>query len=423
MNERKTICLATNWYPTRENPFVGSFFREQALALSDRFDFVVVRYEEKKTPDPVYWLKCLTGKAFHVEQTEQEGNITVYDITGHLPAGLWLYNKLYGVLKHSDAPGAGKLEAPAWVKARENLLRKIFAKFPRKLHLVYSVSAQTEASKARAIAKAVGTGYVLAEHGPFPWPGSVLRETERQALEEADAFLAISYDKVRQVMLQNIRPRKICYVGNLVDEEKFPLGTGSGGEKTFIMVAAHSFYKNYSLFIDIFDRLTQLTDVPFRVMIVGYNANKGYSVAADELERKIASSRFADRTEMIPAVSRDEIHKLYDRADAFVMTSVQEGMPVSALEAGCCGLPIFSTMCGGVEDYVDDSVGRILNIVDAEGFANALKAYLEGNITFDRAHIRDHVVSRYGRTAFTDNMADVFYYAMDSKKGENECRL
>jgi glycosyltransferase involved in cell wall biosynthesis len=90
------------------------------------------------------------------------------------------------------------------------------------------------------------------------------------------------------------------------------------------------------------------------------------------------------------------------------MTSVQEGMPVSALEAACCGLPIFSTRCGGVEDYVDDSMGRIHGIVDAEGFAQSLKAYLEGELVYDPAHIRQSVVSRFGRAAFTDNMSAVF---------------
>ncbi len=407
--EKKTVCLVTNWYPTQENPHVGSFFKEQAFALAEDFDFVVLHYQEKfKTLDPLYWLRCLTGKTFSVKKTNVEMNTREYTVTGYLPLTGFVYNKFYGLFKRSHSPGAGKLEAPGWQKKQAKLLEKIVKAFPERFDLVYCVSAQTEAAKAKWIAGAAGTPFVAAEHAPFPWPGSKLVETQRQALLEADAFLAISYDKVRQVMLQNISPRQICYVGNLVDEEQFPLGNGSGGDKTFVMVAAHSFYKNYPLFIDIFNRLTRITDVPFRVMIVGYNANKGYSFDAEVLEQKIQASRFADRTEMIPAVSRADIHKVYGRADAFVMTSVQEGMPVSALEAGCCGLPIFSTRCGGVEDYVDETIGRIHGIVDAEGFANTLKDYLEGRLVYDAAHIRESIVNRFGKAAFVENMTAVF---------------
>ena len=111
---------------------------------------------------------------------------------------------------------------------------------------------------------------------------------------------------------------------------------------------------------------------------------------------------------MIPEISHDRIHELYARADAFIMTSIQEGQPVSAMEAGCCGLPIFSTMCGGVEDYVTEDIGRIYPIMDCEGFAAGLKDFLEGNIQFDNRHIRETVVGKFGKRAFVENFTRVF---------------
>ena len=123
---------------------------------------------------------------------------------------------------------------------------------------------------------------------------------------------------------------------------------------------------------------------------------------------------------MIPEVPHEEICDVYNKADAFVMTSIQEGQPVSAMEAACCGLPIFSTRCGGVEDYVDDSVGRIYAITDIEGMANGLKDYLEGKIVFDAAHIRDNVISQFGREAFTNNFKNVMSEAIEEVQDKNE---
>lgn len=421
MKNKRTICLVTNWYPTKENPFFGSFFKEQAFAMAEQFRFVVVHYWENPTvPDPVYWLRRLGNKHFSVEKVNEEQNTVEYTIHAQIPLLLTLLRKADVFLKQlRQKPST---ESKLYAKHRQKLLDQIFgAAFPETFDLLYGVSAQTESSLLMKLSRATGKPYVLAEHAPFPWPGTVIREFEKEGLRNADAFLAISYDKIRQVLLQDIQLKRIAYVGNMVDEDRFLPSTGSGHEKTFLMVAAHSFYKHYDLFIQVFNRLTQITDAPFKVMVVGYNANKGYSKNADVLEQKLRNSLFASHLELIPAVSREDIPQVYARTDAFVMTSIQEGMPVSALEAACCGLPIFSTMCGGVEDYVDDTMGRIFKIVDSESFAQSLKAYLEGNITFDNAHIRQQIIDRFGKKAFTENLANVFNEIIDLHQEADEC--
>ena len=156
------------------------------------------------------------------------------------------------------------------------------------------------------------------------------------------------------------------------------------------------------------DRLTEITSIPFRVMIVGYAANKGYSQNKEEFERKIQNSSFSDRAELIPEAPHERIVEYLHKADAFVMTSIQEGQPVSAMEAACCGLPVFSTRCGGVEDYITEETGRLFPITDVEGFAEALKQFLEGDISFDSRIIRKRISDRYGRDAFVRNMTNAF---------------
>ena len=99
------------------------------------------------------------------------------------------------------------------------------------------------------------------------------------------------------------------------------------------------------------------------------------------------------------------------------MTSIQEGQPVSAMEAGCCGLPIFSTMCGGVEDYVTEDIGRIYPIMDCEGFAAGLKDFLEGKIQFDNRHIRETVVGKFGKRAFVENFTRVLQDVIETRGG------
>ena len=143
-------------------------------------------------------------------------------------------------------------------------------------------------------------------------------------------------------------------------------------------------------------------------MIVGYASNKGYSQNPQYLENRIRGSKFSKCAVLIPEVPHEDIQKLYGEADAFVMTSIQEGFPVSAIEAACCGLPIFSTCCGGVEDYVTEKIGRILPIWDADAFAQTLKEYLEEKIIFDKNYIRERIVELYGREAFIKKFVECF---------------
>lgn len=419
---KKRICLITNWYPTKENPYAGGFFKEQAFAMQDSFDYLVLHvHEHKRLLLTQYLLRKLRGRDVEVFRVNEEKNTVEYDIHLYYPLYLVLFErlyKLYLIIRGGWPMEIGQRSSPLYRRCRKRRLEKaVVRKLKEPFDVLYCVDAQNESSTLQMISEVTHVPYVVSEHAPCPWPGTVLTDAEHAAMEKADLFLAISQDKIRQVMMQNVKPKRIAYVGNMVDEEQFALAPRKNDVKTFLIVAANSFYKNYDLFLAIMNRLTEITDVPFKVMIVGYAANKGYSQNAEQLEAEIRNSAFARNAELIPEISHDKIHELYARADAFVMTSIQEGQPVSAMEAGCCGLPIFSTMCGGVEDYVTEDIGRIYPIMDCEGFARGLKDFLEGNIQFDNRHIRDVVVGRFGKRAFVENFTRVFNDVMETEGG------
>lgn len=418
-NVKRKICLITNWYPTKENPYQGIFFKEQAFALEDYFDFIVVHYNEKRK-DTILKniIRKMRDESVLVQKMQEEKNIVEYNIEAYFPKYKKYTDKLSPFLKRHFQRISRKALKPddlnAVQKRRKETITKIFQSyFSDQIDVFYCVDAQSESFILQCAAEALGKPYIVSEHAPFPNVGNIIPYYEKKAMEEAALFMAISYDKIRQILMQNIKPKKIGYVGNMVNESQFLMKTGKNKIKTFIMVAANSFYKNYDLFVEVFEKLTEITEIPFKVMIVGYGANKGYSKNVDELEKKIRDSKFGNYVELIPEVNHDKIQDVYARADAFVMTSIQEGMPVSALEAGCCGLPIFSTMCGGVEDYVDEKLGRIYGIIDSESFANGLKDYLEGKISFDNNYIRNYIIENYGKKAFTERMAELINSVID----------
>jgi len=419
--ERKKIALITNWYPTKSNPYQGCFFKEQVFALEEKFDFCVIHITKCKRCLLIqYFIAWLMRKHIQIERVNEERNTVEYNVTIYYTIYVLIADILKNVyekyIKRTVIEGVGRFISQFHIKSKKKKLKKIFTEMLLEdIDLLYAISAQTESSTLQYISEILGKPYIVAEHGPFPWPGSVLSDAERNAIMNADLFLAISYDKIRQVMMQNIHLRRIRYVGNMVDETQFYIKKEEKEVPTFIIVAAYSFYKNYSLFIRIFETLTEITTEEFRIMIVGYGANKGYSKNAEEFEDRIRNSQFRDKAVLIPEVAHDKMNDIYNKADVFVMTSIQEGMPVSALEAACCGLPIFTTMCGGVEDYINDNIGRVYKIIDYKAFANGLKDYLEKRIVFDVEYIRKYIISKFGKDVYVKNMTEAMENILEEK--------
>lgn len=73
----------------------------------------------------------------------------------------------------------------------------------------------------------------------------------------------------------------------------------------------------------------------------------------------------------------DEIRVRLATADAFVLPSRYEGMSNAALEAMETGLPLLLTRCGGIDTYIDDSVGWVCEPEDPEQLFAALCKLLD----------------------------------------------
>lgn len=419
---KPTILMLPSWYPTSENPFVGSFFREQALVMQENFNFVVltVRYKGE--------LACVRAvkNLFHIpvkpnlKFVQDDNGLQEYCLTIRTPRFIiWdlLVQKFNSYVKKQRLPmGIGRIENHAIKNARISAI--LYLKKNNLLptfDCIYSLTSQDIANLGNDFARMYKVPHVTAEHAPFPNPGQVLSDSIAEAIEKADAFLAISNDKIRQVLLQNIKINPV-WVGNYCDESRFRPSVENHTTPTILIVGASSYIKNFPLFIRAMEELKQIATKDFKIMIAGYNANKEYSQSPKDLEELVRCSSVRDNITMIESVSREDMPALYNACDIFVMTSIQEGMPVSALEACMSGLPVITTRCGGVEDYIDDSMGRIVSITDYRGIAEACNQILNGEIEFDRKHIREKTINIFGKEAFVSRISNVFFSVIEKNK-------
>jgi glycosyltransferase involved in cell wall biosynthesis len=76
---------------------------------------------------------------------------------------------------------------------------------------------------------------------------------------------------------------------------------------------------------------------------------------------------------------QSDIEKVLAAADLVVLTSDNEGTPLSLIQAGMAGLPVVTTRVGSVPEVVSDGVTGIITSLDIQEIADALEALVNSN--------------------------------------------
>lgn len=108
---------------------------------------------------------------------------------------------------------------------------------------------------------------------------------------------------------------------------------------------------------------------------------------------------------------RRDVPALLARADAFVLSSLWEGMPMAAVEAMAAGVPVVATHVGGTADAVEDQVtGMLVPPADPGALASALRTLLTDRTRAQQlaetAHLR--VRRRFSRDAMVAATRQVY---------------
>lgn len=132
--------------------------------------------------------------------------------------------------------------------------------------------------------------------------------------------------------------------------------------------------KNHALFLEALAALAPQLQQPVRAFVIGDGELN------DTLRAQASALGLRSRAEVGPDGLALEwtswlldIERAYAGLDAVVLTSLNEGTPVSLIEAQAAGLPVISTDVGGVADVVaDGTTGRLVRSGDGPALTQAL---------------------------------------------------
>lgn len=122
--------------------------------------------------------------------------------------------------------------------------------------------------------------------------------------------------------------------------------------------------KNQRLLVDSFSRIAP-RDLRLHLVLVGYGGLQ------EPLRAQAERAGLGDRVTFTGR--RDDVQQLLPALDVFALSSLQEGLPLSLLEAMAAGVPAVATAVGGVPEVLTDGrEGFLVPAGDASGLAAAL---------------------------------------------------
>ena len=205
--------------------------------------------------------------------------------------------------------------------------------------------------------------------GLMPGPDALVERRLLQAVDAADFVVVMGTGAERSFRARGVRAA-IHVIGGGLDPERFsPPSAGAKAEFDLILVGRLAPIKRVDLFLAAV-ALAAVRRPGMRAVVVG----EGPLRAA--LEEQAA--RLDLRERVVFAGRQQDVAGWLRRSRVFVLTSDSEGLPLSAVEAMLCGLPVVAPAVGDLADLVEEGVtGHLIAKREADAFVGPLLTLLD----------------------------------------------
>jgi glycosyltransferase involved in cell wall biosynthesis len=215
----------------------------------------------------------------------------------------------------------------------------------------------------------------------------IVRLLSRFALTRATRVIAVSRALAERLVALGVPAERIRTVSNGVDVVLFAPGDRMAARRAlelpldrFVFLAPSMFdpVKGHTILIRALAKLDRRRPV--------FLAMTGDGTERPDVERLIAEFDLGDRVRFAGLLAQGEMPPWVNAADALVLPSLNEGMPLTVLEGFACGKPLVGSRVGGVGELVaDERFGLLVPPGDVEALAGALAAAADRE--WDRAVI------------------------------------
>ena len=389
------ILNLARWYPNRTDPMPGLFVQRHAEAVA-RYAKVALVYAhsiEAKDAIPLY----------EVDYEEKTGVRTArvyYRLPRlHLPlvssaVGLWRFFRanIKGI-KRVKLPGERFDVVHVHVLTRLGIL-SLFYKW---MH---------------------GTPYVITEHWTRyldlrkEFKGFFRQQLTRLVVRQAAVVTTVSNNLTREMTNHGLQSSNYRVIHNVVDTTFFEAAKkttlrSEPQRKELVHVSCFTdVHKNISGLLRVVKKLSEKrTD--FHLTLVGEGEDlekmKNYARTLAIPEKVLTFTGLLEGKILAETMAK---------ADALVIFSNYENMPVVINESFVLGIPVFSTDVGGISEMVNNSNGRLVPKGDETALFDVLDDFIVGKISFQKEQIQAYSGKHFSPDAVGKMLLNIYEEAL-----------
>jgi glycosyltransferase involved in cell wall biosynthesis len=274
---------------------------------------------------------------------------------------------------------------------------------------------------AAKLAKHYSKPFVLTQHNTFIEYDNLFDDVERlndlavgtQTLKDADKIIAVSNATKQYVLSLGAKPKKVVVLHNGVDLVKFRMQPkkreemrrklGIPQDAVVALTVRRLVYKNGV------DTLIESANIAVKKnpKIVFLAVGKGPDM--NNVKSRIEQLGIAANFRLTGFVSDDDLPLYYNAADFFVLPSKSgEGLPLVALEAMACGLPVVATNVGGISEVMLDGYGKLVPPNQPQLLGRAVLEFAGVDFSSRRTELRALVEERFSWDTNVERLAQIY---------------
>jgi glycosyltransferase involved in cell wall biosynthesis len=275
---------------------------------------------------------------------------------------------------------------------------------------------------AAKLAKNQKKPFVLTQHNTFiQYQGNVWNTVERlndltvgkQILKAADKIIAVSNATKNYVLSLGADPEKTVVLHNGVDLNRFKpqpetqaamrKKIGIPSDASVALTVRRLVYKNGIDTLLESARIAVKKNPRLIYLVVG--GGPDYA----EVKAKAKQLGIEKNFRLAGFISDQELPLYYNTADFFVLPSKSgEGLPLVALEAMACGLPVVATAVGGIREIMIDGYGEIVPADNPDSMAEAIVKFSNSELSPRKNELRKEVERKFSWDTNVKKLVEIY---------------
>lgn len=263
--------------------------------------------------------------------------------------------------------------------------------------------------------------FILTQHNTFIEYNGVWNKVEKlndlivgkQTLKIAKKIITVSKATKDYVISLGADPEKVEVIYNGVDLDRFkPIPDarnrvrkklGIPEDRIVAATVRRIVYKNG------IDTLLESAKITFQknhklvYLVIGEGPD------LNDLKAKTAQLGIEKNFVLAGFVSDEDLANYYNAADFFVLPSKSgEGLPLVALEAMACGLPLVATDVGGIREVAVGGYGKVVPPNNPKSLSEATLEFANANLANHRRNLRAIMTKKYSWDTNVDRLTKIY---------------